>query len=136
MTRSTSIKQELRFARNERGCWPVGDQDYPTLWLHFCISLPMSCFPFSPWTELTHQRQQLYGPSDLQQFDIYPPASRVSTGLDWISLITNKLFVLSRSFPWLPGLSHPVTWTDITLCKYNCWRNDRRDFPSPLNTNI
>ena len=39
--------------------------------------------------------------------------------------------VTSSDIQW-----HGVTWSHVTLCKCNCWRDDRRDFTSPLNTNL
>ena len=97
---------------------------------------------------LTHHRQQFYGLSDLQLV-WYLSSSTVGRPslLTWhvglLSLLTNivrpqasLLLQFAGSDPVTSRDSQPVRWSHITLCKYNCWREERRDFTSPLNTNL
>ena len=66
-------------------------------------------------------------------FKLQPAESALGwTGPVWSQ---TKLFVLSLVV-WSVTSSHVESHNIITLCKYNCWRDDRRDFTSPLNTNL
>ena len=71
-----------------------------------------------------------------EQGHIYHPPSQqgpVSSHGRMLLLRTSGLFLpsLLGHIQW-----DGVTWSHITLCKCNCWRDDRRDFTSPLNTNL